>query len=119
LFSFFDSEATLQKRLTDKSGDTVNTDLEEFMALEQIRANKAELERMMTYNGRAGLLEDWRAFQVKAARQREALKREAAIAQAKKKKQIAETIWLTVLAVVLACTLYFSVLMIDVVRTKQ
>jgi len=70
LSQLFDSEATLRKRLLDKSGDTINTDAEEFFALEQIKAKKEELEQAMTYYGRPGLINDWRMFQAKAAKQR-------------------------------------------------
>ena len=118
LFSYFDNEASLQKRLTNKSGSSVNTDLEEFAALEQIRTQKAELERLMTYHGRAGLIDDWRLFQVKAAKRREEEKREAALAKVRRTKKIAEAFWLTCLAVVLACFVYFGALVFELFRNR-
>jgi hypothetical protein len=118
LFSFFDNEAALQKRLTNKSGSSVNTDLEEFAALEQIKTQKAELERLMTYHGRAGLIDDWRLFQVKAAKRREEEKREAALAKVRRTKKIAEAFWFTCLAVVLTCSIYFGVLVFELFRNR-
>ena len=37
-------------------------DLEEFMALEQIREKEEELKKMMIYLGRPGLWQDWQSF---------------------------------------------------------
>lgn len=119
LFSYFDNEASLQKRLNSKSGSTVNTDLEEFAALEQIRTQKAELERLMTYHGRAGLIDDWRMFQVKAAKRREEEKREAARAKVIRAKKMVEAFWLTCLAVVLTCSIYFGILVFELFRDRQ
>jgi hypothetical protein len=118
LFSFFDNEAALQKKLNNKSGSTVNTDLEEFAALEQIKTNKAELERLMTYHGRAGLLDDWRLFQVKAAKRREEEKREAARAKVVRTKKMIEAFWFTCLAIVLTCFIYFGILIFELFRNR-
>ena len=45
-------------------------DLEEFMALEQIREKEEELKKMMIYLGRPGLWQDWQAFQAEARKSR-------------------------------------------------
>lgn len=118
LFSYFDNEASLQKRLNSKSGSTVNTDLEEFAALEQIKNQKAELEQLMNYHGRAGLLDDWRMFQVKAAKRREEEKREAARAKARRAKQMVNAFWYTCLAVILTCSIYFGILIFELFRNR-
>lgn len=119
LFSYFDNEAALQKRLNNKSGSTVNTDLEEFAALEQIKVQKAELEQLMNYHGRAGLLDDWRMFQVKAAKRREEEKREAARAKVIRAKKMVNAFWYTCLAVVLTCSIYFGVLVFELFRNRS
>lgn len=119
LFSYFDNEAALQKRLNNKSGSTVNTDLEEFAALEQIKVQKAELEQLMNYHGRAGLLDDWRMFQVKAAKRREEEKREAARAKVIRAKKMVNAFWYTCLAVVLTCSIYFGVLVFELFRDRS
>lgn len=118
LFSYFDSEASLQKRLNNKSGSSVNTDLEEFAALEQIKNQKAELERLMTYHGRAGLIDDWRMFQAKAAKRREEQKREAARAKVIRARKMINAFWYTCLAVVLTCSIYFGILVFELFRDR-
>jgi hypothetical protein len=118
LFSYFDNEASLQKRLNNKSGSTINTDLEEFAALEQIKTQKAELERLMTYHGRAGLIDDWRMFQAKAARRREEQKHEAARAKARRAKKMIEAFWYACLAVVLTLCIYTGILAFELFRNR-
>jgi len=108
LSQLFDSEAALRKRLLEKSGNTVNTDAEEFFALEQIKNQKAELERAMTYHGRAGLIDDWRMFQAKAAKQRKEAQEEEIRRKLRRKEKIIEALWWGVLAVVLAAVIYFA-----------
>ena len=53
-------------------------DLEEFMALEELRQKEEELKQIMIYVGRPGLWADWQKFQAqarKARRERERLER--------------------------------------------
>ncbi len=63
-------------------GGSEGEDLEEFMALESIKAKRAELEQAMIYYGRPGLHSDWIKFQVEARK-----KRQAEIQRIKKRKQ--------------------------------
>ena len=72
LFDFFDNKSAIQKKAN--SGN----DMEAFAALEQIKNNEAELKRMMVYNGRAGLWEDWLEFQKQAKHKRIAAEKAAA-----------------------------------------
>ena len=68
------TEAWQQKRkliLWRKVGGSAGDDLEEFMALEQLRTKKAELESAMKLYGRAGLHGDWVRFQVEARKRRQ------------------------------------------------
>jgi hypothetical protein len=118
LFSYFDNEATLQKRLNSKSGSSVNTDLEEFAALEQIKVQKAELERLMTYHGRAGLIDDWRLFQAKAAKRREEEKREVARAKVRRAKNMITAFWYSCLAVVLTVFIYLGIIAFELFRDR-
>lgn len=118
LFSYFDNEAALQKRLSNKSGSTVNTDLEEFAALEQIKNQKAELEHLMNYHGRAGLLDDWRMFQAKAARRREEEKREIARAKVVRAKQMMNAFWYSCLAIVLTLLIYLGIIAFELFRNR-
>ena len=63
----------------DKAAGKTGSDLESFMAVEQIRKNEQELKEFMIWSGRAGLWDDWVKFQAQARVQR---KREEAEAEA-------------------------------------
>tara|TARA_Y100001937_G_scaffold127126_1_gene198362 strand:- start:2099 stop:2569 length:471 start_codon:yes stop_codon:yes gene_type:complete len=52
-----------------RKGD--GNDLEEFMALEQIKQKEEELKQFMIYCGRPGLWGDWVRFQVEARKRRQ------------------------------------------------
>jgi hypothetical protein len=78
LVSYFDNKNALQKKANSKGG---GSDLQEFMALEQLKQQEEELKQMMIYSGRPGLWQDWINFQAQAARGR----REAALEETRKK----------------------------------
>jgi hypothetical protein len=75
LFDYFDNKAAIQKKATSKGGSD-RGDLEEFMALEKLKQQEAELKEMMIYQGRGGLWTDWLKFQLEAKKKREAAERE-------------------------------------------
>jgi hypothetical protein len=75
LFKYFDSKAEIQKKAAAKGGSD-RGDLEEFMALEQLKIQEESLREMMIYQGRAGLWTDWLKFQLEAKKKREAVERE-------------------------------------------
>ena len=75
LFKYFDSKAEIQKKANAKGGSD-RGDLEEFMALEQLKKQEESLREMMIYQGRAGLWTDWLKFQLEAKKKREAAERE-------------------------------------------
>ena len=75
LFKYFDSKAEIQKKANAKGGSD-RGDLEEFMALEQLKKQEESLREMMIYQGRAGLWTDWLKFQLEAKKKREAVERE-------------------------------------------
>ena len=78
--NFVGAKEQLQRKAQKKGG---GSDLEEFMALEQIREQEEQLKQIMIYAGRPGLGRDWQRFQAKArVARREA--EEAAIAKRKK-----------------------------------
>ena len=85
---FVGAKEDLQRK-SQKKGN--RADLEEFMALEQIREQEEQLKQLMIYAGRPGLWGDWQKFQAKARIQR----RDEEIAKAKKRKQIIEIIVIT------------------------
>jgi hypothetical protein len=75
LFKYFDTKAEIQKKASAKGGSD-RGDLEEFMALEQLKKQEESLREMMIYQGRAGLWTDWLKFQLDAKKRREAVERE-------------------------------------------
>lgn len=84
--SMVDSKETLEKKLKKRKNSIfssgVESDLDEFMALERIKEAEKELEQLMIYAGRPGLHQDWVKFQVEARK-----KRKQAQEAAKKKRQ--------------------------------
>jgi len=97
---FVGAKEDLQKKASKKGG---GSDLEEFMALEQIREKEEQLKQFMIYCGRPGLWGDWQRFQAKAR----VARREAEEKAKRKRKQILEISIVTFLIIVglgiLAC----------------
>jgi len=68
---FVFAKESLEKKAKQKKAKGVGgSDLEEFMALEQIREKEEELKKMMIYLGRPGLWQDWQQFQAEARKTR-------------------------------------------------
>ena len=87
--NFVGAKEQLQRKAQKKGG---GSDLEEFMALEQIREQEEQLKQIMIYAGRPGLWGDWQRFQAKARIAR----REAEESAIRKRKKIFE---ITVIAI--------------------
>jgi hypothetical protein len=79
VFDYFDNKAKIQEKATQKGG-AERSDMEEFMALEQLKQQEEHLRESMVYAGRPGMWEDWVKFQAQAARRR----REAKEAEARR-----------------------------------
>lgn len=87
LFDYFDTKSVIQKKANEK-GES-KSDLEEFMALEQLKKQEAELKQMMIYQGRPGMWQDWLRFQVEARQNREAKeKEEIRVEMAKRQRRL-------------------------------
>ena len=67
---FVFSKEQLEKKASKKKASGGGGDLEEFMALEQIREKEEELKKIMIYLGRPGLWQDWQRFQAEARKSR-------------------------------------------------
>ncbi len=67
---FVFSKEQLEKKASKKKAGGGGADLEEFMALEQIREKEEELKKIMIYLGRPGLWQDWQQFQAEARKSR-------------------------------------------------
>ena len=66
----FAKEELEKKASKQKAKGVGGSDLEEFMALEQLKEKEEELKKMMIYLGRPGLWQDWQAFQAEARKSR-------------------------------------------------
>lgn len=80
---FVGAKEDLQRKAQRKGG---GSDLQEFMALEELRGKEEELKQAMIILGRPGLWHDWQRFQAKARTAR----REAEVEAAKRRKKIIE-----------------------------
>ena len=88
IIKYFDAKSALQKKVKKSSGD--KSDLEEFLALEQIKAQEDELRELMIYTGRAGMWQDWLKFQSEAAQRRKEAELQAIRDKAKRDAKIYE-----------------------------
>lgn len=62
----------------------------------------------MTYYGRPGLIDDWRMFQAKAAKQRKEAQEEEIRSKLRRRAKIIEVFWWSVLAFTIAICIYFA-----------
>lgn len=111
VFDYFDNKAKIQESATKKGG---GSDLEEFMALEQLKQQEEELRERMVYAGRPGMWGDWQKFQAAAARKRreeaEAARRERA-RRAERLAQLTEYIVIGMASVVLAALIIYGIIL--------
>ena len=103
--NFVGAKEQLQRKAQRKGG---GSDLEEFMALEQIREQEEQLKQIMIYAGRPGLWHDWQKFQAKARIAR----REAEQERKKRRRHHFEVAAITFMLIVVACVLASIVLLI-------
>lgn len=111
VFDYFDNKSKIQEKATQKGG---GSDLEEFMALEQLKQQEEELRERMVYAGRPGMWDDWVKFQAQAARRRREAK-EAALREAQTRKaraaQLIEYIFLGMASIILAALLIYGIVL--------
>jgi hypothetical protein len=109
VFDYFDNKAKIQEKATQKGG---GSDLEEFMALEQLKQQEEELRERMVYAGRPGMWEDWVKFQAQAARRRREQKEAAAravIVRKARMEQMVEYIAVGIATVILAALMIYGI----------
>jgi len=68
------------------------SDLESFMALEQMKAQEEELKQMMIYQGRGGMWEDWLQYQAQMSQSRKQAELETKRAIQKRKAVLIDSI---------------------------
>ena len=66
----FAKEEIERKAKKQKAKGVRTNDLEEFMALEQLKQKEEELKQIMIYAGSPGLWADWQKFQAEARKSR-------------------------------------------------
>ena len=87
LADYFGLKAQIQKKAHEHG---YKSDLEAFMATEQLKEYEDALKQMMIWQGRAGLWTDWLDYQRKMKESREAAERAEKAKKAKRKKQIVD-----------------------------
>ena len=87
LAQYFGLKNEIQKKAHEHG---YKSDLEAFMASEQLKAQEDELKQLMVWQGRAGMWNDWLEFQsqMKASREKEAKEKE--LARQRRKKRLIE-----------------------------
>ena len=103
--NFVGAKEDLQRKASKKGN---GSDLEEFMALEQIREQEEQLKQIMIYAGRPGLWGDWQRFQAKARIAR----REAEIAAAKRRQKMIDWTLIIMISSALLATLVGFILLL-------
>jgi hypothetical protein len=98
LFDYFDAKSTIQKKAREGG---MKSDLEEFMALEKLKQQEAELKQMMIYQGRGGMWDDWQQFQVEARKKREKAEAEAKVKKMKRIEALKTTSMVILLVMML------------------
>jgi hypothetical protein len=104
---YFSATSKIEEEVK-KTPERKRSDLEEFLALEQLRKQEQELKELLIYQGRPGMWDDFQAFRVKARQQREAEEREVLrkqLAEKARKKKLLENIMLTLWMIVLVVTI--------------
>ena len=99
---------------TNFLGKTDN-DLEEFMALEEIRVKNDQLREFMQLYGRAGLYTDYVAFCAEARKNR----RQAAIDAEKRREKIKEIALKVILAILITAMLSGVVTVLAIIAKKK
>ena len=80
---YFGLKTEIQKKAHEHG---YKSDLQAFMAAEQLKAQEDELKEMMIYQGRGGMWQDWLQFQADMKKSREEEERKKRLARAKRKK---------------------------------
>lgn len=118
LYEYFDAKSAIQRKYEEKAKGAKSTDLEEFMALEQLKHQEAELKQMMIYYGRAGMWTDWLKFQSEAKRKREAARLEELAAAEERKEMLVNFSLYGLLVMLLGILLSIGVWLLNAVKSR-
>ena len=96
---FVSAKDSLESRHRKKKSSPFGDELQEFLALDEVKRKEEELRSYMNLYGRAGIWNDWVKFQAQAR-----ISRQKAQEQAKRKRaKIIETIGIASLCVAFIC----------------
>ena len=113
---FFNTKYELQKKLNEKPPDQ-RSQLEEFFALEEIKAREKELKDLMIISGRPGLWDDWLKFQAEAARARREEIARLELEAYNKKQKIKHWVEIGAISILLTATLSVLISLIIFIAT--
>jgi len=80
---YFGLKTEIQKKAHEHG---YKSDLQAFMAAEQLKKQEDQLKEMMIYQGRGGMWEDWLKFQADMKKSRQEEERKKTVARVKRKK---------------------------------
>ena len=80
---YFGLKTEIQKKAHEHG---YKSDLQAFMAAEQLKKQEDELKNIMIWQGRGGMWQDWLQFQADMKKSREEEERKKRLARAKRKK---------------------------------
>ena len=89
---YFGLKTEIQKKAHEHG---YKSDLQAFMAAEQLKKQEEELKNMMIYQGRGGMWTDWLQFQKEMKDSREEEEKQKKIAKQKRKQRLIKTFQIT------------------------
>jgi len=93
---YFGLKSQIQKKAHEHG---YKSDLQAFMAAEQLKEQEKALKEMMIWQGRGGLWSDWLAFQQEMKQSREAAEKAEKAKKAKRRKQITDSLLIITLGI--------------------
>jgi len=96
LADYFGLKAEIQKKAHEHG---YKSDLQAFMAVEQLKEQEKALKEMMVWQGRGGMYQDWLAYQKEMKESRKAAEHEEKAKKAKRKKQIIDGVLFVTLGI--------------------
>lgn len=96
LADYFGLKAEIQKKAHEHG---YKSDLQAFMAAEQLKEQEKALKEMMVWQGRGGMYSDWLAFQKQMKESRAASEKEERAKKAKRRKKIVDGLLITALVI--------------------
>ena len=89
LAKYFGLKNEIQKKAHEHG---YKSDLEAFMAEEQLKRQEEELKQMMIYQGRGGMWNDWLQYQANMKQSRKEAERQKILDRQKRKKRLVDGI---------------------------